>query len=424
MILREGEKMYSEAVLGCIWGDEAKAKMVDVRAKNADIIVRFQGGNNAGHTIALEGKKYVFHLVPSGILYPKKTCVLGSGVIIDPFSLLEEIDALKKQGISFDNRFYIDERAGIVLPLHQQLDSKSEASSEQTKIGTTKRGIGPAYADQIARVGIKFGDLFQKDYLKERLHNIYAHHNLATSNLDEVYNKLQIAAQKLAGYKNRCAYFLNQAYKNDKKILFEGAQGALLDVFYGTYPFVTSSHVVSGGIPVGSGISPQKIDKIIGVYKSYFTRVGAGPFPTELLDETGQQIRKQGNEYGATTGRPRRCGWFDAVAANYTTMINGVTEAALTLLDVFSGIETLQICTSYKLDGKHCQEFPYNLQELQKAEPQYIELPGWNEDISQITQYEKLPLNARNYIDKIEELLGVPITIVSVGPERSQTIFR
>ncbi|MDY6915332.1 MAG: adenylosuccinate synthase [Candidatus Cloacimonadota bacterium] len=416
--------MYSEAVLGCIWGDEAKAKMVDVRAQNADIVVRFQGGNNAGHTIALKGKKYVFHLVPSGILYPQKICVLGSGVVIDPFSLLEEIDNLKKSGISFDERFYIDERAGIVLPIHKELDSRSESNDKQTKIGTTKRGIGPAYADQIARVGIKFGDIFEPDYLKERLQNLYSYHCIKLRSQISLYQKLLEAADKLKSYRKNASYFLNEAYQNNKKILFEGAQGALLDIFYGTYPFVTSSHVISGGIPIGTGISPQKLNKIIGVYKSYFTRVGSGPFPTELDDKVGEQIRRQGNEYGATTGRPRRCGWFDAVAAKYTTMINGVNEAALTLLDVLSGLETLKICTSYKIEEKEYSQFPYSLKKLAKVQPNYIELPGWHEDISQITNYEQLPENAKKYVKKIEKLLNIPISIISVGPERTQTIFR
>ncbi len=413
--------MQSKAVLGCAWGDEAKAKIVDVLAINADIIVRFQGGNNAGHTIVINNKKYVFHLVPSGILYPEKICVLGSGVVIDPFALMDEIEKLETQGISFENRFFIDPRAQIVLPIHKELDGKNEKDNKQTKIGTTKRGIGPSYADAVARIGIRFGDLFDEDFLSNRLQNILISHKFSLDRLEKIKSNLLQIAVKMRNFQRQIPYFLNNT--KDKTILFEGAQGTLLDVYFGTYPFVTSSHTMSGGISVGSGFS-KKIDKTVGVFKSYYTRVGEGPFPTELFDEIGKKIREQGNEYGATTGRPRRCGWFDAVAGNFTAMINDIDEISLTLLDVFSGFEKLKICTAYKLDGKITKEFPYNSEQLKKIVPQYIELPGWKEDITKITEYEKLPKNAKNYVKKVENLLGKKITIISVGPNRNQTIFR
>ena len=413
--------MYSTAVLGCAWGDEAKAKIVDVLAKDADYVVRFQGGNNAGHTIKLKDKKFVFHLVPSGILYPGKTCLIGSGVVIDPFQLLAEMDGLKEQGISFENRFFIDPRAQIVLPLHCELDGKAEADSKQTNIGTTKRGIGPCYSDAVARYGIRFGDLFDKEYLKERLENIIRFHNYPISEIETVFEKLNQITDRMKPFLKQIPYLLNEA--TDKNILFEGAQGTLLDVTFGTYPFVTSSHTSSGGIAIGAGFG-KKVDRIVGIFKSYYTRVGKGPFPTELHDEVGNKIRIQGNEFGSTTGRPRRCGWFDAVAAKYTAMINGIDEIAFTLLDVLSGFDTLKICTSYKIGDVITNQFPHSAKDIENAIPQYIEVPGWSTDITGITEYGKLPENAKKYIAKIEELIGKNVTIVSVGPERGQTIFR
>jgi len=413
--------MNSIAVLGCAWGDEAKAKIVDVLAKDADYVVRFQGGNNAGHTIKLEDKKYVFHLVPSGILYPDKTCLIGSGVVIDPFQLLQEINELKEQGISFENRFFIDPRAQIVLPLHKELDGKAESDSKQTNIGTTKRGIGPCYSDAIARYGIRFGDLFDEQYLLERLNNIVRFHNYPESDVDIMLTMLKDVTGELRPFLKQIPYLLNDA--TDNTILFEGAQGTLLDVTFGTYPFVTSSHTSTGGIAIGTGFG-NRVDRIVGIFKSYYTRVGKGPFPTELNNEVGEKIRIQGNEFGATTGRPRRCGWFDAVAAKFTTMVNGIDEIAFTLLDVLSGFDTINVCTHYKIGDRITDEFPASAKELEQAIPQYIELPGWQEDITAITEYKNLPDNAKKYIDKIEEILNKRITIVSVGPERGQTIFR
>ncbi len=418
--------MSSLAVLGCIYGDEAKAKIVDVLAKNADVVVRFQGGSNAGHTIMIDGKKYVMHIIPSGILHSNIICVLSSGVVIDPFGLKKEMEALKLQGVTFQGRFFIDARASVVLPLHQQLDKQHENSNSETKIGTTGQGIGPTYSDKIARVGICFSDLLDEKYLKDRLQNIYSYHkiNINEKDLNDLLLKLIEFGQEIKDLIVSVPYLLDKYYKDEKRILFEGAQGSLLDVNFGTYPFVTSSHTISGSISIGCGFSPKKIDSIVGVYKSYFTRVGAGPFPTELKNDIGERIRKQGNEFGATTGRPRRCGWFDTVSAKYTGMINGIDTVALTLLDVLTGFEKIKICVGYKINNKEITEFPYTLKELSNAEPIFIELPGWNEDITHITEYNLLPENARKYVEKIQDLIGIPIFIVSVGPNRKQTIFR
>lgn len=414
--------MSSIAVLGCIWGDEAKAKIVDVLASDSDMIIRFQGGSNAGHTICVGKDKYVFHLVPSGILHPDKVCVLASGVVIDPFELINEIENLKKSNVVFDNRLFIDSRAGIVLPIHKELDAGFEEKCADKQIGTTRRGIGPCYSDLIARTGIKFSDLFDRSYLKSRIENLYKYHKKETENLDSLLDKLIEAGIYLKSCITQVPYLIENY--SDKKILFEGAQGTLLDIYFGSYPYVTSSHTMAGGISVGSGISPHKIDKIIGVYKSYFTRVGEGPFPTELFDATGDKIRKQGNEFGSTTGRPRRCGWFDLVAAKYTAMINGVDEIAITLLDVLSGFDTIKICTEYKIDNQLTNEFPDSANNLARVEPQYIELEGWHEDISKIRKYEDLPQAAQNYVKTIEKELGVKASIISVGPRRDQTIRR
>lgn len=411
--------MSSVAVLGSSFGDEAKAKIVDVLAESADIIFRFQGGSNAGHTIKANGEKYILHLIPSGILYQKQVCVLGAGVVIDPFDLLKEMNSLKEKGIDFEDRFFIDERAFLVLPIHKKIDASSEIKTQ--KIGTTNRGIGPTYSDAIGRYGIRFGDLFDNDYLQERVNNLYSKHDAKIPH--NLINDLLESADKLRSFKKNAAYYINEQYRLGKKIIFEGAQGSLLDIFFGTYPFVTSSHTISGGISVGSGFPPKNIDKIIGVFKSYYTRVGEGPFPTELHNKDGEKIRKQGNEFGSTTGRPRRCGWFDVVAAKYTTMINGFDEAALTLLDVLSGFEKIKICTSYTIDGKKTTQFPSSAKICGRAKPNYIELDGWKEDITKVKNIDNLPENAKKFVSKIEELLEIPITIISVGADRAQTIY-
>lgn len=414
--------MNSIAVLGCMWGDEAKAKIVDFLGDKTDVVVRFQGGSNAGHTICLDGKKYVFHSVPSGILYPNTICVIASGVVIDPLDLLEEMSGLEAQGISFEGRLFIDERAGIVLPIHRLLDNAYEAGNN--KIGTTKRGIGPAYTDLTSRIGVRLIDLKYLDILKERIKSMYSVHQI---NINPIELNLQLDAlnkawERLQTYVIQADLKLYEWRKQGKKLLFEGAQGTLLDIRYGTYPFVTSSHTMAGGISTGAGISPRSIDKIIGVYKAYCTRVGDGPFPTELFNATGDRIRSQGNEFGSTTGRPRRCGWFDAVAARYTARINGIDSMALTLLDVLSGLPELHICTAYHHHNELLEGYPSHSNLLSEVEPQYMTLPGWDDDLTTIRSVSALPENARKYIKAIEEILELPIELISVGKDRTQTI--
>jgi adenylosuccinate synthase len=416
--------MSVRAVLGCMYGDEAKAKMVDFLAEEADLVVRFQGGSNAGHTIIHNNKKYILHLIPSGILYPSKQCVIGSGMVVDPLELLAEMNDLSSKGIEFKDRFHIDPRTAVILKWHKTLDSTAEKNLGDLKIGTTGKGIGPGYADAIARYGIRIGDLIKKEYLEGRLKNLARYHKLPESSVQSVIGELLEAGELLRPYISQIPYLLYNARNEGKNILFEGAQGTLLDVVFGTYPFVTSSHVSAGGIAAGSGFAPNAIDEIIAVFKSYYTRVGEGPFPTELNDATGELIRKKGNEFGATTGRPRRCGWFDAVSSKYSVIINGANFAALTLLDVLSGFDTLKICVAYQKDGKKITEFPAHLTDFDQLIPEYIELPGWSEDIRGIRNYQELPDNARAYIKKIEELLSIKIKYISTGPEREATIIR
>lgn len=416
--------MSSLAVLGCMFGDEAKAKIVDVMGKDADLVVRFQGGNNAGHTICIEDRKFVFHLVPSGILYPKMKCAIGAGTVIDPWSLKEEIEKLQKQGIEFEGRFYLDPRANLTLPIHKYLDSLNENTN--SKIGTTKRGIGPTYSDAIARKGMKFIDLIDGVDLKSKIANLYDYHNIRIkeAEIDTLIEELEDIKHFYLPYIKQVNYLIDEYYQEGKRIIFEGAQGTLLDITYGTYPFVTSSNTISGGITTGCGFSLRKLDKIIGVYKSYFTRVGDGPFPTELFDKTGEQIRKQGNEFGSTTGRPRRCGWFDLFAAKYTAHLNDIDEIALTLVDVLMDIPELKVCIAYEFQGEILTEFPVSSQTLAECKPIYHSLPGWKEDISSITDFSDLPVNAQEYVKFIEKEIGKRVSIVSVGPGRHQTIFR
>lgn len=418
--------MSSIAILGCMFGDEAKAKIVDVLGKEADAVVRFQGGNNAGHTIYTQGTKYVFHLIPSGILYPNMICCIASGVVVDLYDLKQEMLLLKEQGIQFESRFFIDPRAQLTLPLHKELDKNYEQGTNKQKIGTTQRGIGPTYSDAIARVGIRFCDLFHSDFLKQRIINLYHYHqvDIQEHEVDQLVASLTEIGLEFKPYLKQIPYLLEELRSQNKTIIFEGAQGTLLDITFGTYPFVTSSHVVSGGITVGAGVSPHAIDKIVGVYKAYTTRVGDGPFPTELSDATGEQIRQQGHEFGSTTGRPRRCGWFDAVAAKFSAMLNGVDEIALTLVDVLQNVGSIKICTAYSWNGLISDEFPADSQQIYEVMPVYTEVPGWSEDISSITDYNDLPAATKHYVETIESIIGRPITIVSVGPNRHQTIFR
>lgn len=415
--------MSSTLVLGCMWGDEAKAKIVDYLGNDADFVVRFQGGNNAGHTIVTAGRKYVFHSVPSGILYPQTKCLIGSGVVIDPVALIEEISTLESGGVNLTGRLFIDKRAGLVLPLHKALDAQSEGRLGNGKIGTTMRGIGPAYSDITARVGLRIQDMAYPEYLAQRLEELYAYHKVPITEpeLQQEVHNLLVSAQKLQAYISDVEIILLQAWHQNKNILFEGAQGALLDLSYGTYPFVTSSRVMTDAVGAGTGFSTRKLHKVMGVYKAYCTRVGAGPFPTEIEDEIATRIRTVGNEYGSTTGRPRRIGWFDAVAAHYSARINALDSFALTCLDVLSGIEELKICQRYAYQGEELLTFMSHPMELQQVSPVYESFAGWEEDISACRNIDQLPQTARLYLEALEDHLEVKLQIVSIGKDREQT---
>lgn len=416
-------------VLGASWGDEAKAKIVHSLAKNADAVVRFQGGCNAGHTVIHNSQKIIFHTLPIGILYPKSLCIIANGVVVDPFQLLAEIEEVEKIGYTIKNRLFLSSQAHITLPIHRFLDGKIENASKTT-IGTTRKGIGPTYTDKYARLGIRMSDLLNQGYLAARIDNLISYHKchlgdwLQQNSIEEMTARLLSAGKKLQEYVTDTPYLINKLLADGKELLFEGAQGTLLDIDFGTYPFVTSSNTTLGGAIAGTGINYKEIHRVIGVIKAYFTRVGNGPFPTELKDDTGDYIRNKGNEYGATTGRPRRCGWFDAVAARYATMINSFDEIALTCLDVLSGLETLKICTQYRINGKVIEQFPLTEETLSHAMPEYLSLSGWKQDISQIKDFSDLPSSAQKFIYTIEELIGRKVSIISVGPKKEQTIFR
>ena len=415
--------MSTIAILGCMWGDEAKAKIVDYLGDTADYVVRFQGGSNAGHTIVVENKKFVFHTVPSGIMYPGTKCLIGCGMIIDPLGLVKEIRGFEAAGLKFDGRLCIDEKVGLVLPLHQELDKSNEERLASAKIGTTGRGIGPAYADMTARTGIRLGDLAHPDYLKQRIKELYAYHGQSFDDeiLQKVMTQLQGAWEVLKEYCTSVEGILREAHLSGARIIFEGAQGTLLDRTWGSYPYVTSSNTIVDAIGIGSGFSSRLLDEVLGVFKSYVTRVGEGPFPTEIHGPLAEQIRKQGNEFGSTTGRPRRIGHFDAVMAAYSTRLNTLDGIALTLLDVLSGIEELKICVGYNLDGKMLDTPPAHPLDLTRVEPVYITLEGWEEDITGVRSKEALPANAQTYLEAIEDLLEVPVRVVSVGKQRNET---
>lgn len=421
--------MQVTVLVGSQWGDEGKGKIVDILSENYDIVTRYQGGANAGHTVTIGEKQYILHLIPSGILRENVICVIGNGVVIDPSALLAEIDLLKKNGISVEGRLFISHNAHLIMPYHKLLDSISETNGN--KIGTTGRGIGPCYIDKYARKGIKIVDLLNKEVLEHKirenlkeknnfLKKIYNHAELDVEEIIKEYVEFDKAIDK---YVKDVPAFLNQAIEDGKSILLEGAQGALLDVDHGTYPYVTSSSPTSGGACTGTGIPPTKITNVFGIVKAYTTRVGFGPFPTELTDETGEQLRTLGFEYGATTGRPRRCGWFDAFLVRYSVLINGIEEAAITKLDVLSTFREIKVCTGYKLNGKLLKSYPTDVQRLSEVEPVYECLNGWNMDISKARTYSDLPVNAKEYLKFIADHTGVKITIVSVGPEREQTFF-
>jgi len=426
--------MSTLVVVGSQWGDEGKGKITDLLSEEADIIIRYQGGCNAGHTVVMGDKQFIFHLIPSGILHKGVKCLIGNGVVIDPESLLQEIENLKKKNIEIDGNLLIDFKAHVVLPYHKTLDEIKETKRGKDKIGTTQRGIGPAYVDKIARTGIRMIDLIDEKFLPKKLENnlnekdtifqrLYGR-KISNQEKKDILKKYRGYGQLLKRYVTDVSLYLNQAINENKKILFEGAQGTLLDVDHGTFPYVTSSNPIAGGACTGTGVGPTKIDKVMGITKAYTTRVGRGPFPTEMQGELEEYTRQKGGEFGATTGRPRRCGWFDAVLVNYAVRINGMDSMVLTKIDVLSDFDQIKICTSYKYNEEIIEEFPVNLEILQNCIPVYEEMEGWKGDISQITKYRDLPQQLKDYINRIEELVKIKVVIVSVGPKRSQTIIR
>ncbi|WP_096186063.1 adenylosuccinate synthase [Evansella halocellulosilytica] len=420
--------MPSVVVVGTQWGDEGKGKITDFLSEQAELVARYQGGNNAGHTIVFDGKKYKLHLIPSGIFYSDKTCVIGNGMVIDPKALVEELKYLHDHDVDTSN-LRISNRAHVILPYHLKLDAVEEESKGENKIGTTRKGIGPAYMDKAARVGIRIADLLDKETFEEKLaFNLKEKNRLFEKvyevegfKIEDILDEYFEYGQQIAKYVTDTSVVLNDSLDSGKRVLFEGAQGVMLDIDQGTYPFVTSSNPIAGGVTIGSGVGPSKINHVVGVSKAYTTRVGDGPFPTELTDEIGDRIRDVGNEYGTTTGRPRRVGWFDSVVVRHARRVSGITDLSLNSIDVLSGIDTLKICVAYKYKGEIIEEFPASLKVLAECEPVYEELPGWSEDITGVRSLHELPKNALYYVERISQLTGIPLSVFSVGPDRSQT---
>ena len=422
--------MSTYVIVGTQWGDEGKGKIIDVLSPKADYIVRYQGGNNAGHTVVVNDDKFILHLLPSGIINSKGKCVIGAGVVVDIDVLLEEIAVLEKRGMKLDNLF-IDERAHIIMPYHIEIDKAKEEAMGENKIGTTQRGIGPCYIDKIARNGIRIGDLLEPERFHDKLtwnvlekNDMLVRYGKPTFDLEELYNKFMELADKIKFRIIDGVVEINEAIEEKKLVLFEGAQALMLDIDYGTYPYVTSSSPTAGGVTTGVGVSPRKIERILGVMKAYVTRVGEGPFPTEQDNEIGEKLRAIGHEYGATTGRPRRCGWLDLVIGRYAVLINGLTDIVLTKIDVLTGFEKIKVAVGYEIDGKVHTSYPGNLRKSKPLKIVYEELDGWMEDITQIKNYEELPENCKKYIEYIENKLNCNVSMVSVGPERSQNIYR
>ena len=419
------------AVIGAQWGDEGKGKVVDLLAQEASLVVRFSGGDNAGHTVVNPYGEFRLHLVPSGIFSPHTVCTIGNGVVINPSVLIDEIDQLNQRGVD-TTRLFISDRANLIMPYHLLLDGLEEESRGGKALGTTRKGIGPAFADKVARLGIRAGDLLDKDMLLERLRSVLDYKNtiltkvygVSPLSLDEVYSQYCQYGERLAPHIRETVVMLEEALKRDELVLLEGAQGALLDPDFGTYPYTTSSSPLAGAGCLGAGLGPTRINRVVGVFKAYCTRVGSGPMPTELKDETGDLIRERAHEYGTTTGRPRRCGWFDAVAARLSNQINGFTGAAITRLDILDVFPRLKICVGYKLDGHTIDYFPANVAAVERCQPVYEEVDGWQTPTSHIREYEQLPLEARQYIARLEELISCPVNLISVGKAREQTIHK
>lgn len=422
--------MSSTVILGAQWGDEGKGKITDYLAENAQVVVRYQGGNNAGHTVEVGGQQYKLHLVPSGILYKNTINIIGDGVVIDPEALFEEINSLNKKGINTDS-LIISDRAHVIMPYHKIIDMLSERKRGKSDIGTTGKGIGPCYTDKFERSGIRVCDLINKDaFIKRAKANIDRKNEIISKiygekplNKEEIITKYLEYGDRIRPFVKDTTVIVYNEIKKGSKVLFEGAQGTLLDVDYGTYPYVTSSHPISGGVCVGAGIGPRSIDKVVGVCKAYTTRVGKGPFPTELLDDTGNYLREKGCEYGTTTGRPRRCGWLDLVVVQFASRLSGITDIAITKIDTLSGLDRIKACVGYELDGKAIEHFPASLDDLARCKPIYEEFEGWDDTIKKARKFEDLPSGAKKYIKRIEDLTEAKVSIISVGPNRDETIL-
>jgi adenylosuccinate synthase len=419
-------------IVGVQWGDEGKGKIVDMLSERVDIVARYQGGANAGHTVVVGSEQYILHLIPSGVLRDGKVCVIGSGVVLDPEAFLSEVEELESRGFKIKGSLFISGRAHLIMPYHKKIDAAAESRSKKGKIGTTGRGIGPAYSDKASRIGLRVGDLFRPDYFRTRMERAVEQKNILFDqlykeeqvDLDEIFEQYAVYAEKLKDFTADTGSILRKALADGKNILAEGAQGTMLDIDHGTYPYVTSSQSISGGACIGLGIPPSAITEVIGIMKAYTTRVGEGPFPTELNDSIGKKLRDDGGEYGATTGRPRRCGWLDTVVGRYSVGINGITGIAFTKLDVLDDFDEIKICVSYKIDGKTVTEMPEETVSLDKVEPVYETMPGWKSSTRDADNFERLPDKAKRYIARVEELIDAPISIVSTGVSRAATIIR
>lgn len=415
-------------VVGTQWGDEGKGKITDYYASGADVVVRYQGGNNAGHTIAFDGQKFALQSIPSGIFNPHIKNIMANGMVVNPVSVVSELEALEARGVT-DYKLFISDRAAVVMPYHSVLDGAAESLKGGKQIGTTKKGIGPAYADKFDRIGIRMGDLLDPDYFAARLRDALEIKNrelemfgCRTFSFDEIYGQYMELAERIGKYICDTSVLINDEIEKGSKVLFEGAQGVMLCIDHGTYPYVTSSSPTASSVPLNAGIAPRYVDNVLGVCKAYTTRVGEGPFPTELDGDVADYIRERGHEYGTVTGRPRRVGWLDAVVLNHTRRVSGINYLALMLFDVLSGLDTVKICVAYELDGKRIETMPATIPQFQRCKPVYIELPGWKEDISGIKSFDELPQAAKNYVRKIEELTRTEVAVLSVGPDRLQTV--
>jgi adenylosuccinate synthase len=422
--------MANLLVLGTQWGDEGKGKIIDLLTPSFDCVARYQGGHNAGHTVIVNGKKIILHLIPSGILHPGKLCLIGNGVVIDPKAFLEEIEELRKYGVEIDDNIAVSKNAHLILPYHSLIEEICEESRGENKIGTTLRGIGPSYEDKMARRGIRVGDLLELSILKQKIRenveakNVYfTHYNKPVQNPDVIFDEYAAYATEIKKYIKDVSLLLDEQIKTGKSILFEGAQGTLLDIDHGTFPFVTSSSSTAGGVCTGLGVSPRKIDSVLGVTKAYTTRVGGGPFPVEIFNQEGKFLLDRGNEYGATTGRPRRCGWFDAVAVSYSCRLNGIDKIALTKSDVLDGLEEIKVCVGYTYKGKRLPSFPTESWILEEVVPQYKKVRGWKEPIQKIKDFSALPGAFKDYIKLIEDSVEARIAVISTGVERGETIL-